>query len=189
MNFKLIIIFTFCVLYGLFELFMGLWRSRGRSVAKSGDRLSIWIMTLGISVGYWLSFLIASTHTGRMPDWNTFFILGFMVIAFGLIIRVYALVTLKQYFTYTVANVENHQLIEKGMYKHIRHPGYLGQLIIFLGMAVTLSNWISIIAMMVPVTLGYFYRIVTEEKFMVAQMGEKYTHYKKKTKRLIPYVY
>ena len=43
--------------------------------------------------------------------------------------------TLRQYFTYSVAKVEDHKLIETGLYKNIRHPGYLGQLLIFLGIS------------------------------------------------------
>jgi protein-S-isoprenylcysteine O-methyltransferase len=98
-------------------------------------------------------------------------------------------VTLKQQFTYTVTKIENHELIEKGLYKSIRHPGYLGQLIIFTGISTLLSNWLSIVLMIIPVLLGYIYRIRVEEKFMIEQMGEKYLDYQNRTKRLIPMIY
>lgn len=97
--------------------------------------------------------------------------------------------TLKQQFTYTVTKIEKHELIEKGLYKSIRHPGYLGQLIIFTGISTLLSNWLSILLMIIPVFLGYFYRIIVEEKFMVNQMGQKYIDYQKRTKKLIPMIY
>jgi protein-S-isoprenylcysteine O-methyltransferase Ste14 len=98
-------------------------------------------------------------------------------------------VKLKQQFTYTVTRIENHELIETGLYKIIRHPGYLGQLIIFLGISVCLSNWLSIILMIIPVLSGYLNRIKVEERFMVEQMGQKYLDYRKRTKRLIPSLY
>ncbi|MBL0024967.1 MAG: hypothetical protein IPO98_08105 [Saprospiraceae bacterium] len=41
----------------------------------------------------------------------------------------------------------------------------MGQLIIFLGISISLSNWISILSMMITVLCGYIYRINTEEKF------------------------
>jgi protein-S-isoprenylcysteine O-methyltransferase Ste14 len=97
--------------------------------------------------------------------------------------------TLRQYFTYSVAKVEGHQLIETGLYKNIRHPGYLGQLMIFLGLSISLSNWLSILLMMIPVAIGYIYRIRVEEKFMVDQLGEDYLNYQKRTKRIIPMIY
>jgi protein-S-isoprenylcysteine O-methyltransferase Ste14 len=189
MDIKLKLIFAFTILYGLFELYMGISNRKGRSIEKSGDRLSIWMLTIGISVGYWLSFMIGSTHIGRIYHWNTFFIIGSVIEVMGLVIRVRAITTLKQHFTYTVTKIENHELIEKGLYKYIRHPGYLGQLIIFLGISLTISNWLSVIGMIVPVFIGYLYRINTEEKFMVKQMGEKYIEYQKRTNRLIPLIY
>jgi len=189
MDIKLKLIFAFTILYGLFELFMGTRYRKERTIEKSGDRLSIWMMTLGISLGYWISFMIGSTHIGRIYHWNTFFIIGSVIEAIGLVVRIRAINTLKQQFTYTVTEIQNHELIERGLYKYIRHPGYLGQLIIFLGISLTISNWLSVIGMIVPVFLGYLYRIKVEEKFMIKQMGEKFIEYQKRTNRLIPMIY
>ncbi len=189
MNIKLIITISFSILYGLFEIFMSRRQKDERAIAKSGDKMSIWVLVVSISTGYWLSFLIGSTGTGRIHHWNTFFAIGAVLAVIGLVIRVTSILTLKQQFTYTVTKIENHELIEKGLYKSLRHPGYLGQLIIFTGIATTLSNWLSIIFMIVPVFLGYIYRIRVEEKFMVEEMGQKYIDYQKRTKRLIPNIY
>ena len=97
--------------------------------------------------------------------------------------------TLKSHFTYTVTKIENHELIETGLYKYIRHPGYLGQLLIFTGIAVSLSNWLSILLMIIPVLAGFLYRIKVEEKFMIRQLGEQYKEYQKRTKKIIPAIY
>ena len=189
MNIKSIIIIAFSILYGLFEIFMSK-RSQGkREITKSGDKGSIWLLTLSITLGYWLSFILAATKIGRIYHWNTFFAIGSILILTGLITRVTSILKLKQQFTYTVTKIENHELIETGLYKIIRHPGYLGQLIIFLGISICLSNWLSIILMIIPVLLGYLNRINVEEKFMVEQLGEKYFDYQKRTKKLIPKIY
>jgi protein-S-isoprenylcysteine O-methyltransferase Ste14 len=189
MNIKLILIIVFSTLYGLFEIFMSRRQQDNRKIYKSGDKGSIWLLTISISLGYWLSFIIASTKIGRIYHWNTFFVIGSVLALIGLIIRVTSIIQLKQQFTYTVTKLENHELIEKGLYKIIRHPGYLGQLIIFLGTSVCLSNWLSILLMIIPVLSGYLYRINVEERFMVEQMGQKYLDYRKRTKRLIPMIY
>jgi protein-S-isoprenylcysteine O-methyltransferase Ste14 len=107
----------------------------------------------------------------------------------GLMIRIHSILTLKQYFTYSVAKVENHKIIETGLYKLIRHPGYLGQLMIFIGISISLSNWLSVLAMMIPVAIGYGYRIDVEERFMLEQFGKNYSDYQKRTKRIIPMIY
>jgi protein-S-isoprenylcysteine O-methyltransferase Ste14 len=189
MNIKLILIIAFSILYGFFEIFMSRRQQGKREISKTGDKGSIWLLTISISIGYWLSFIIASTKIGRIYHWNTFFVIGAILALIGLIIRVTSILTLKQQFTYTVTKIENHELIETGLYKKIRHPGYLGQLIIFLGISTCLSNWISILLMIIPVLLGYLNRITVEEKFMVEQMGQKYIDYQKRTKRLIPMIY
>ena len=191
MDIRLIIIIAFAYLYGFFELFMS-WRqkqNRKHEIVKSGDKSSIWILTILIGIGYLLSFSIGATRTGRIYHWDIFFTIGAILIVVGLIIRIISILTLKQHFTYTVTKIENHELIETGIYKSIRHPGYLGQIIIFIGISTSLSNWLSIVFMIVPVLIGYIYRIKTEERFMTEQMGQKYIDYQKRTKRLIPMVF
>ena len=189
MNIKLFLIVAFSVLYGLFEIFMSRRLQGKREISESGDKGSIWILVLSISIGYWLSFMLASTRIGRLYSWNTLFIIGSALVLIGLIIRVTSILALKKQFTYTVTKVDNHELIEIGLYKIIRHPGYLGQLIIFLGIATALSNWLSVLLMIIPVFGGYLNRINVEEKFMTSQMGQPYVDYKKRTKRLIPGIF
>ena len=148
-------------------------RNKNKSkVTSSGDKGSLWLLFGLITVGYALSFAIGATKIGRMPYWNIFFAMGAVLVVLGLVIRILSIMTLRQYFTYSVAKVEGHQLIETGLYKNIRHPGYLGQLLIFLGLSISLSNWLSILLMMIPVTIGYIYRIKVEERFMAEQLGE-----------------
>jgi protein-S-isoprenylcysteine O-methyltransferase Ste14 len=100
-----------------------------------------------------------------------------------------SILTLKQYFTYSITQTEEHKLIETGLYKIIRHPGYLGQLLIFAGISTSLSNWLSILLMMIPITIGYIHRMNVEECFMLEQMGDSYLNYQKRTKRIIPKIY
>jgi protein-S-isoprenylcysteine O-methyltransferase Ste14 len=186
---KIIIIIAVSYLYGFFEVFMNL-RQRSKSkVTTSNDKSSLWGLYGLITLGYALSFSIGATRIGRIYAWNTLFAVGMGLFVIGFMIRIHSLLTLKQYFTYSVAKVENHKIIESGLYKFIRHPGYLGQLIIFLGISISISNWFSILAMMIPVTLGYLYRIKLEERFMLEQMGEDYLDYQNRTKRIIPRIY
>lgn len=189
MNIKLILVIVFSVLYALFEIFMSRRNREGRKISERGDKGSIWLLMLSISLGYWLSFIAASVKFGRIYHLNILFAIGSLLVLGGLIIRVISILKLRQQFTYTVTKIENHELIETGFYKLIRHPGYLGQLIIFLGTAVCLSNWLSILLMIIPVLTAYLNRINVEEKFMVKQMGRRYLDYQTRTKKLIPAVY
>jgi protein-S-isoprenylcysteine O-methyltransferase Ste14 len=189
MDIKVIIIITVSYLYGFFELFVNL-KQKGKSkVTIAGDKGSLWLLYGLITVGYALSFSIGATKLGRIYPWNTFFGIGMVLVVAGLTIRVHSILTLKQFFTYSVAKVENQKIVETGLYKFIRHPGYLGQLVIFLGISTSLSNWLSVLLMMMTVTIGYLYRIEVEERFMLEEMGENYLKYQAHTKRIIPLIF
>lgn len=189
MDMKIIIIIGFSYLYGFFEVFMNL-RQRGISIVKtSSDKGSLWLLYILITIGYALSFSIGATKIGRTNHWDAFFAVGVVLTVTGLMIRIHSILTLKQYFTYSVAKVDDHQLVETGLYKVIRHPGYLGQVMIFVGISISLSNWLSVLLMMIPITIGYIYRIKVEERFMLEQLGEDYLNYQKRTKRIIPMIY
>lgn len=189
MDIKIIIIIAISYLYGFFELFLNLRQRAKTRIMRSDDKKSIWWLYGLITLGYALSFSFASTRIGRLNSWNSLFITGMILFVLGLILRIIALLTLKHFFTYSVGAVEDHKIVDVGIYKLIRHPGYLGQLIIFLGISISVSNWISVLVMMIPVSLGYLNRINVEEKFMRDQFGEIYTRYQQQTKRIIPFVY
>jgi len=186
---KLIIIVGFSYLYGFFEVFMHVKSKSKGTVATSGDKGSLWLLYGLITLGYFLAFSIGATRTGRMMPWDTFFAIGSALAVLGLMIRIQSILALRQYFTYSVAKIEGHTLVETGLYGRIRHPGYLGQLLIFTGISIALSNWLSVLCMLVPVMIGYVYRIRVEEHFMLEQLGETYAQYQQRTKRIIPLIY
>ncbi len=186
---KLALIFAFTFLYGGFEMMMNFRQQAKSKGATGGDKGSLWMLYLSISVGYFLGFSAASTKFGRIYHWDAMFAIGTILVVFGLFIRIRSILTLKKFFTYTVTKYEDQQLITTGFYRYIRHPGYLGQLLVFLGIATALSNWLTILCMMVPILAAYLYRIGVEERFMSDQMGSQYSDYKKKTKKLIPGIF
>ncbi|MEJ2594269.1 MAG: isoprenylcysteine carboxylmethyltransferase family protein [bacterium] len=82
-----------------------------------------------------------------------------------------------------------HSLVKKGLYKYIRHPSYTGSLLSFLGMGLSLNNWISTLVIFIPVLFAFIHRIRIEEKLLDEQSGMSYREYKRRTKRLVPWVY
>ena len=84
--------------------------------------------------------------------------------------------------------VEGQQLVKDGLYKHVRHPLYLGEILRNLGIVSIFSSGIGIVFIMVGIIFLLF-RINAEEKMLVEAFGSDYEDYKRKTKRLIPYIY
>jgi len=107
----------------------------------------------------------------------------------GLVIRCVAFSTLGRFFTRTLQETEHHALVTNGIYRYIRHPGYLSDILIFLGVGMTLRNWIPVAFVAVTFAAGYAYRIKTEEKMLVEVFGEAYVSYQKRSKRLLPFLF
>lgn len=115
--------------------------------------------------------------------------LGLSLIMFGMIVRWVAIIKLKSMFTVDVSIQQDHKIVKNGLYKSIRHPAYLGSLISFFGLGISLVNWISLILVFVPVFLAFNYRIRIEEKVLIEEFGEEYLNYSKDTYRLMPGIY
>ena len=75
------------------------------------------------------------------------------------------------------------------MYRWIRHPSYLGMLIIFLAIGIHSRNWLGLIVVLIPTTLALLYRIHIEEIALNHAFGDAYASYSKTTRRLLPFLY
>lgn len=105
----------------------------------------------------------------------------------GLFIRWIAILQLKSMSTVDVSIQKNHTIVKTGIYKHIRHPAYIGSLVSFLGLGFALLNWLSIIIIFFPILFTFSHRIKIEEKGLISEFGDEYLNYLKNTNRLIPY--
>ncbi|MFX0211296.1 MAG: methyltransferase family protein [Candidatus Hodarchaeota archaeon] len=84
---------------------------------------------------------------------------------------------------------DDHQLVQSGIYKYIRHPIYSGAILGMMAFGLVFRS------MFIPGvgTLIYFFvfnqRLKQEEHLLVKQFGEEYLKYKKSSKKLIPFIY
>jgi protein-S-isoprenylcysteine O-methyltransferase Ste14 len=80
------------------------------------------------------------------------------------------------------------KLISSGIYSIVRHPIYLGNILMPLGLALAFRALYALLY--VPVIIIFFtVTIFIEEKTLTEEYGQEYSNYKKKVKwRLIPWV-
>jgi protein-S-isoprenylcysteine O-methyltransferase Ste14 len=84
--------------------------------------------------------------------------------------------------------VKDHNLVKDGLYKHIRNPIYLGEILRNLGFVLIFSSvYGSSIVLLASVFL--LFRIELKEKILLAVFGEEYEEYQRNTKKMIPYIY
>lgn len=107
----------------------------------------------------------------------------------GIILRFIVIFSLKTQFTSDVSIQVDHKLKTDGLYKKIRHLSYSGSLMTFLGVGLTLGNWISLLIVFLSVLTVFIYRINLEEKVLLDFFKDDYKNYQQKTKKIIPYLY
>ena len=158
--------------------------------ASSLDRSSLRIMWITITLAVTAAVMVAGrpwgAFGGRWPGWGA---VGVTLILAGLALRWWAILTLRHSFTVNVAVASGQSVIEGGPYAFVRHPSYTGVLLSFLGMGLLLRHWTSLIVLLVPITWALNYRIEVEERALVAGLGQAYTDFMRRRRRLVPFVY
>ena len=79
-------------------------------------------------------------------------------------------------------------MISTGPYAVVRHPMYVGGLILLYGIPLALGSWWGMLVN-IPMTMAVIWRLLDEERFLVANLPG-YAEYRDKVKyRLAPLVW
>ena len=113
---------------------------------------------------------------------------GLLLTALGLIIIFWSGVTLGRMYSAEVTIQQNHELITSDLYRYIRHPRYLGALMLSLGLPLLFRSWI-VLPVFFPFLIVILLRIKDEEAVLSAEFGVDWEQYCKHSSRLIPFVY
>ena len=114
---------------------------------------------------------------------------GMALILVAAMLRIWARLHIRGLYTGHVQVRADHRLIQSGPYRFIRHPGYLGYVLIGLGVVISYASWIGLAALLFLLLPGLAYRMRVEERLLTEQFGEEYTNYTKKTRKLIPWIW
>src|SRR5512143_2432383 len=144
-------------------------------------------LAYGISILALLAALVLNAlGLGEFPIWVAW--VGVVLALCGLFMRTWANRVLGRFYTRVLQAAEGPQIIQQGPYRVIRHPGYLGMILVWLGVAAATGNWIVTAIVMVVILVAYYYRIESEETMLVSTLPG-YAEYRSKTWKLIPPLY
>jgi protein-S-isoprenylcysteine O-methyltransferase Ste14 len=158
-----------------------------RSEALAQDRGSMGIL-IGLQwTGLALNFALAWVIGASIP-WQraALFVCGVSLILLGVALRWYAIHTLGKYFTRDVAVSAGQQVVRRGPYRWIRHPAYSGTFLTMTGVGLAMTNWASLVVLLLCVLLGHVYRVRVEEQALMRSIGQPYVDYMRHTRRFIP---
>jgi protein-S-isoprenylcysteine O-methyltransferase Ste14 len=113
---------------------------------------------------------------------------GVALSVLGTTIRLAGLWSLGRQFSGHVTLQENHQLVQTGLYRHVRHPMYLGFAVAAAGLVLVFRSWL-VFPVLVLNLIFLLVRIHQEERLLSEHFGREFDSYCQHTWRLLPFVY
>jgi protein-S-isoprenylcysteine O-methyltransferase Ste14 len=111
--------------------------------------------------------------------------LGVALSGLGLALRIAAMAQLGPRFSPLVALQREHALEMRGLYAHIRHPGYLGAWTASLGGALAFGSALGL-PLVAAMGLLLQARAAREESLLERHFGAEYRRYRARTGRFLP---
>lgn len=162
--------------------------STKRSIYREnrGQRLRYWLLLIA---GCYLLFHRQhfSFDIHLVPCTDPIATLCTIACVLGLAFCIWARITLGRNWSGAVTLKADHELIERGPYRWVRHPIYTGLLMMFLATAILLGRASGLIGA-VLVFISFWIKLCDEEKVMLKAFPDSYRAYRQRTKRIIPFI-
>jgi protein-S-isoprenylcysteine O-methyltransferase Ste14 len=164
------------------DLRSGAWKSR----QDAGSQRAI---ALCFVVGFFAALGFATLGVLGLPEPAVWLAVGLIIGWAGMLFRLWAVLTLGRLFTISVVVRPEQEVVTGGPYRFVRHPSYLGLLVLFFGLGLALGSLASAVVMVVVPGIGLLWRIRVEEAALRAGLGDRYVEYCRGRARLIPGVW
>lgn len=168
----------------------GMFTAGNINSGKQEARGNRWVLAAFAVIGLLLSWLPA--YTDRKDTWtldgNTVRWFGVLLYTIGGALRLWPVFVLGSRFSGLVAIQERHALVTTGIYGVIRHPSYLGLIVMTLGWSLTFRS-VAGLLLTALMLLPLIARIRAEEALLQSHFGVEYDRYRDRTSRLIPRLY
>lgn len=138
---------------------------------------------IGILVQVWLPHVLPIT-----TDSFALRLIGTAIYTLGLMTAIAARLQLGENWSNieTGQVLENQSVVANGIYAYVRHPIYVGDLLLLLGLELALNSWLVLgVLILAPVVI---LKAIKEEQ-MLAEELVGYDTYRRQSKRFIPFVY
>ncbi len=152
------------------------------------DRRSMLLLVTSNLVAPLLSITLYVLAIGALPFPPLLKRFGVALMIAGIALRFAGMWTLKKFFSANVAVQSDHRLVIEGPYRMVRHPGYFGGWLTFVGLGLALGNGIALLWLAVFTLPAFFYRMHVEEGILRGAFPD-YAQYAARVKRFVPFVW
>jgi protein-S-isoprenylcysteine O-methyltransferase Ste14 len=179
------------VVLGCWIVFIVTWAVAALFVKRTVERSRSWgrpVIVLMVTLSFWVGRRPHIVGTLRLwtPTLSTEW-LAAVVVLLGLAVTLWARAALGSNWSGSVTFKQDHELIERGPYRFVRHPIYSGLLLMALGTAM-LRAWISEFVFCAVLLLAFWLKLRAEERLLTRHFPEAYARYRARVRALIPFV-
>jgi protein-S-isoprenylcysteine O-methyltransferase Ste14 len=168
------------------------WSARGNKEAARGEPWHTQVLL------YWLPLVIAFVllgpgewfghgwlREGIFPHTTLVYGLALVLVVAGVGLACWSRYLLGRNWSSVVQIKRDHDLIDTGPYRYVRHPIYTSLLLAFVGTALKEGDVRGIFAVAI-VFASFWRKLRMEERMLGEAFGPAYTAYRNRTKALIP---
>ena len=182
------------IISGCWLLFVAVWL-----LAAVSTKRTVYRESRAQRLRYWVLLVIAYVllvHGRQLPSPLDLRILphaapiawaGAILCMAGLALALWARAVLGRNWSGVVTLKEEHELVERGPYRVVRHPIYTGILTMFFATALVQGH-VAGLAGVLLMFASFWIKLGREEKLMLQQFPGRYAAYQHRAKRLIPFV-
>ena len=164
-------------------------RDRKRSCGadrRRGDRTPV--VANFAAFGLFFAFLAAFASNADGPAALVLALCGCLLALAGAALVLWSRAELGSAWSLVPSADQGTGLVTTGPYRFVRHPIYLGLSMLAMGEALAFSSWPAVAVVFSAIVPSFAWRARAEERLLADTFGERYAHYQKQTKIMIPYL-
>lgn len=181
--------YTFGALWGGWLVF---WLASARGNKRTATRTGLlWRFTgLAAALAVWLSLwqFPAYFEQPLLPPSAAWAYIGLVLTAAGLGFTIWARRVLGTNWSAMPTIKEDHELIQRGPYRLVRHPIYTGLLLAVFGSCLA-EGRVWNLAVVGMATILLIAKLKAEEALLARQFPDAYLQYRRRVKAIIPFLY
>jgi len=128
-------------------------------------------------IGLYVMLIISTIILYNSANLAKLLYAGWIIMAFGIIFLLCSSKSRKK------GHAEGIGLVESGMYAFVRHPEFLGHILIIFALVIISQHWINFIVGAILIVLLCL-AMIEEEKRNIEKFGDAYRDYMKKVPRI-----
>jgi protein-S-isoprenylcysteine O-methyltransferase Ste14 len=165
-----------------FRTTVGAFREKPKSYLQT---VPVYLSTLSL-VAIILGVFKIGTLEYTLSD-ETLRLIGMVIFLIFSWIQILSIKTLGENYSQDVLILKDHTLVTKGIFRIIRHPQYLSQILMDLGAVAALLSWIVLPLAIIEIPLVIM-RGKLEEKLLAKYFKNEFADYKKKSGFILPFI-